>query len=62
MSRKKAESNDALRFVIQGFKYDQEELRIWRERYPHRAPFISEEARSKIDGREPNWPAPYVIG
>jgi hypothetical protein len=38
------------------------ELAVWRERYPHSAPFIAEEARAKIDGREPQFPSPTVIG
>ncbi len=39
-----------------------EELHIWRLRYPHHAPFIREEAAAKIEGREPNYPPPFVRG
>lgn len=39
----------------------QAELEIWRERYPHSARYVSEEARAKVDGREPKRINPIGI-
>jgi hypothetical protein len=44
---------DWLRGVIGS---DAEELRIWRERFPHLARHISEEARANVQGRDPVYP------
>lgn len=38
------------------------ELDLWRERYPHMAPFIHEEARATVEGREPRRLPPVVLG
>lgn len=43
-------------------RVDQAELRIWRERYRHQAPFIREEAAAQEDGRKPNYPPPFARG
>ena len=51
-----------MRFALEGFEVDQEELRIWRESYPRHADAVREIARAKIDGREPNLPPPQMFG
>jgi hypothetical protein len=38
------------------------ELRIWRERYPHAARFVQEEAAAEVEGRLPNYPPSTCIG
>lgn len=38
------------------------ELAIWHERYPTRRLYIQEEARARIEKREPNYPPPVCIG
>lgn len=38
------------------------ELDAWRRRYPDAARFVEEEARAKVEGREPNYPPPIVRG
>jgi hypothetical protein len=49
---------DARKFI----EIDMEELRIWRECYRHRARYIREEAAAKVEGREPKYIPPVVIG
>lgn len=56
---KKVEFQEALMKFV---KVNDEELRIWRERYPHIAPHVREEAVAKVEGREPQYPAPQAFG
>lgn len=55
-------TNAAIDWLASISSRDQEELRIWRETYPHRAPYFAEEARAKAEGRQPNYPPPIAIG
>ncbi|MBV6487609.1 MAG: hypothetical protein GHHEDOFH_01556 [Pseudorhodoplanes sp.] len=43
-------------------RVDAEELRIWRERHPREALAVAEEARARIEGREPNYGPAQVFG
>jgi len=43
-------------------KMMQAELDVWRERYPHAAVYVSEEAAAKIEGREPRHLPSIPIG
>lgn len=48
--------------LLRMLQVTQAELDIWRERYPHSAGFVAEEARAKVEGREPIFGPPLVIG
>lgn len=39
---------------------NQAELEAWRRRYPDMAGFVAEEARAKVEGREPNYGTPIA--
>lgn len=58
----KSEAPDVFKWFSQMVRSDQEELRLWRKCYPHRAPFLAEEARSKVEGRKPSYPPAVIIG
>lgn len=49
-------------WLIETMKVNRIELEIWRERYPHQAIYIAEEARAKAENREPKYLPPIVIG
>lgn len=54
--------DDVYRFALECIEIDQEELRIWRERFPRLAMSVSEEARAKIEGRDPDYGPPQMFG
>jgi hypothetical protein len=38
------------------------ELAMWREKFPHDAPFVREAAEAQAEGREPKYPPSACIG
>lgn len=53
---------DPIAMANEFFKIDQEELRIWRESYPRQAANVREEARAKVECREPRFGSPHAFG
>jgi hypothetical protein len=54
----RAERFDAREWLKQRMELMAAELALWHEYYPHRRRFIEEEARAKVEKREPNYPPP----
>lgn len=46
---------EAQRLLADGVKRMQAEIEIWRKRHPRETQFVDEEARAKVEGREPKY-------
>ena len=53
---------EPFKWISDSMERDCAELEIWRKFYPHRAIYIAEEARAKVEGCEPDYPRPIAIG
>jgi hypothetical protein len=46
---------DLRKYAAEQMKLMAAELEAWRSRHPREASYVAEEARAKVEGREPNY-------